>query len=82
VVPPLYQFRVRSRIFAGTAACGRSRPDGAQGGAADALLAELDRLDARAARVRVPLGYTDQLYALRGHIDLVRERLRKANPAA
>ena len=44
-----------------------------------ALVAELDKLDARAARVRVPLAYTDQLYALRGHIDLVRERLRKAN---
>jgi len=49
---------------------------------ADELVAELDKLDARAARVRVPLAYTDQLYALRGHVDLVRERLRKASTTA
>jgi len=49
---------------------------------AEALVADLDKLDARAARVRVPLAYTDQLYSLRGHIDLVRERLRKASSAA
>jgi hypothetical protein len=42
------------------------------------LLAELDKLDTRASRIAVPLAYTDELYALRQHIDLVRERLRNA----
>ena len=82
-VPPLYQFRVRSRIFRWYRSL-RQIEDRMERKAepADALLEDLDKLDARAARVRVPLAYTDQLYALRGHIDLVRERLRKAGSAA
>jgi len=82
-VPPLYQFRVRSRIFRWYRSL-RQIEDRMERKAepADALLGDLDKLDARAARVRVPLAYTDQLYALRGHIDLVRERLRKAGSAA
>jgi hypothetical protein len=82
-VPPLYQFRVRSRIFRWYRVL-RQLEERMERKAepADVLLADLDKLDARAARVRVPLGYTDQLYALRGHIDLVRERLRKASSAA
>jgi len=43
------------------------------------LLAELDKLDARAARIVVPLSYADELYALRSHIDFVRVRLLKEN---
>ena len=81
-MPPLYQFRVRSRIFRWYRVL-RQLEDRVERKAesTDALLAELDKLDARAARVRVPLGYADQLYSLRSHIDLVRERLRKANSA-
>ncbi len=37
--------------------------------------AELERIDARVARIRVPLGFSDQFYDLRGHIDLVRQRI-------
>jgi len=38
-------------------------------------LAELDRIDLAARRIRVPLNFSDQLYDLRGHIDLVRRRM-------
>jgi hypothetical protein len=77
MLPPLYRFRVRSRIFRWyrnlrvieTELEGNERPR-------EELLASLDKLDARAAGVRVPLAYADQLYALRSHIDLVRARLR------
>jgi uncharacterized protein len=37
--------------------------------------AELDRIDHAVSRIKVPLNYSDQLYDLRGHIDLVRRRL-------
>lgn len=37
----------------------------------------LDRLEEKASRFRVPLFYANQLYTLRMHITLVRERLRK-----
>jgi hypothetical protein len=79
LIPPLYQFRVRSRIFRWyrqlrqieEAAGHKERPS------AD-LAAELDRLEGRAARIVVPLSYADELYALRQNIDLVRNRLKRA----
>jgi hypothetical protein len=42
----------------------------------DELLHSLDKLEARVLSIAVPLAYTDELYALRQHIDLVRARLR------
>jgi len=77
VVPPLYEFRIRSRIFRWY---GQLREIEDASTAADAqparLLEQLDALDARAERVTVPLSYADELYALRSHIDMVRTRLR------
>jgi hypothetical protein len=82
IVPPLYQFRVRSRVFRWY---GRLREIEAQmeAGAVQPgeLLAELDRLDAHAEKVSVPLSYTDELYALRNHIQLVRKKVRTAEAA-
>lgn len=49
-------------------------PDGDAGHVSDRL-AELDRIDQAVRRIRVPLNFSDQLYDLRGHIDLVRQRL-------
>jgi len=79
VVPPLYEFRVRRRIFRWYRQL-RDIEDRLAGGAAPAagLLGELDKLDARAARIAVPLSYTDELYNLRSHIALVRGRLRQS----
>ena len=37
--------------------------------------AEIDRIDAGVRGVWVPLHYSSDLYDLRGHIDLVRQRL-------
>ncbi len=44
------------------------------------LLQELGALEARVGRIRVPLSYADELYALRNHIHLVRRKLPR--PAA
>ena len=80
MVPPLYRFRVRSRIFrwyrnllvieAELEAKERPREE---------LLQSLNKLEARVANIRVPLAYADELYALRSHIALVRERLRASD---
>ena len=79
VVPPLYAFRVRSRIFRWYRHLRAIENEAGRGDTAPSeLLDELNKLDAKAARVTVPLSYTDELYALRSHIDLVRERLRQA----
>jgi TRAP-type uncharacterized transport system substrate-binding protein len=79
VVPPLYQFRVRSRIFRWYRHLRRIENRAAEnGGPVKELLEELDKLDAKAARITVPLAYTDELYSLRQNIDLVRGRLQRA----
>ncbi|MBI1942185.1 MAG: C4-dicarboxylate ABC transporter substrate-binding protein [Betaproteobacteria bacterium] len=77
ILPPLYQFRIRRRIFRWYRNLRRIEDDLAREAAPRReLLAELDKLDAKAEHVVVPLAYTDQLYTLRIHIALVRERLR------
>jgi TRAP transporter TAXI family solute receptor len=77
IVPPLYEFRVRSRVFRWYAQL-RQIEERLQTGqaAVESLLLELDELETRVGRIRIPLSYADELYALRNHIDLVRRRLR------
>jgi hypothetical protein len=78
ILPPLYQFRVRSRVFRWYRQLRLIEDRHVKGKAPAAdLLADLDRLEAKAERIVVPLSYADELYALRQNIDLVRERLRK-----
>jgi hypothetical protein len=76
IVPPLYEFRIRSRVFRWY---GRLREIESHIEAGDetpqALHAELDALERQAEKVNVPLSYADELYALRNHIQLVRQRL-------
>ena len=81
IVPPVYQYRIRSRIYRWYRhlrqiedSLGRKDADPAR------LLEELDNLDRKAEHVLVPLAYTDELYTLRSHIVLVRERLRQLKP--
>ncbi|SFE29351.1 TAXI family TRAP transporter solute-binding subunit [Paracidovorax wautersii] len=79
IVPPLYQFRVRSRVFRWY---GRLREieDEMETGQStpEALRTQLDRLEAQVEKVSVPLSYAEELYALRNHIHLVRRKLRPA----
>jgi hypothetical protein len=41
----------------------------------DEYLSELDGLEEKVARISVPLAYTEELYHLRMHIDLLRKSL-------
>lgn len=77
VVPPLYEFRIRSRVFRWYGQL-RAIEDQlqAQTGTTQELLAELSQLDTRVAKVSVPLSYADELYALRNNIELVRRKLQ------
>jgi len=76
VVPPLYEFRIRSRVFRwyGQLRQLEERMQAAEGTRAE-LLQELNALEARVGRIRVPLSYADELYALRNNIELVRRKL-------
>ncbi|WP_372527880.1 TAXI family TRAP transporter solute-binding subunit [Piscinibacter sp.] len=74
VVPPLYQFRIRSRIFRWYGQL-RAVEDAHGERPPDELAKELDAIESRVENVTVPLSYADELYALRSHINLVRRRL-------
>ena len=81
ILPPLYTFRVRSRIFRWYGQLRdievRSEHEDNHG-----LLQELNALENKAEKVTVPLSYTDELYALRSNIHLVRKKLLRTEPAA
>ena len=81
MLPPLYTFRVRSRIFRWYRqlrevenAIGK-RPN-------DELLHELAEIERRVEHVNVPLSFTEELYSLRTHIRMVAARLVDPAPVA
>jgi TRAP-type uncharacterized transport system substrate-binding protein len=81
IVPPLYQFRIRSRVFRWYAQLRaiELRMDAKQDAPAR-LAQELDVLERKASHISVPLSYADELYALRTNIDLVRRKIEANNP--
>ena len=83
VVPPLYTFRVRRRVFRWYARLRaiESKVDSGTGDRAE-LLNELDELDRVANQIAVPLAHADELYALRNNIHAVRKRLLAKQPVS
>jgi hypothetical protein len=79
IAPPLYAFRVRSRVFRwyGQLRDLEERWEAGNAQAVD-LLEELKTMEHRVEKIIVPLSYADELYALRNHIDLVRQKLLRA----
>jgi hypothetical protein len=81
MLPPLYQFRIRSRIFRWYAQLRHVEASVGKRPVAE-LLAELDAIEAHVEEVTVPLSYADELYSLRSHIQMVGDRLRATAPTA
>lgn len=83
VVPPLYAWRVRSRVYRWYGELKFLEQEVAAHPARDAipdLLRRLDRIDHSVAQISVPLSYADQLYTLKEHIRLVRREIREQHP--
>ncbi len=78
IVPPLYTFRIRSRVFRWYAELRdiEARHEARESAVAE-LLEQLDTMEAKVEKVVVPLSYTDELYALRNNIALVRQKLQR-----
>jgi len=78
IVPPLYQFRIRSRVFRWYGQL-RAIEQQMQSESADPahLAQELDVLEEKVGRITVPLSYADELYALRNNVSLVRRKLEQ-----
>ncbi len=81
VVPPLYQFRVRSRVFRWYAQLRdiEQRAD-SRAEAPEVLLHELEELESNANKITVPLSYASELYELRSNIYATRRRLTAMKP--
>jgi TRAP-type uncharacterized transport system substrate-binding protein len=77
VLPTLYRWRIRNRLYRIYAALLELERDVRGHAAADraALEQRLDAIERRADALRLPLGYADQFYVLREHIAFVRRRL-------
>ncbi|MEI8243171.1 MAG: TAXI family TRAP transporter solute-binding subunit [bacterium] len=77
IVPPTFRWRIRSRITRWYRELSDidAQVNFADAVLADELMAEIDRVEHDVIRVSVPLGFADQLYNLRSHIALVRERI-------
>jgi hypothetical protein len=79
IMPPIYRWRIRSRIYRWyreVLAIDRTQATSSDDIAAS--LKELERIEQDVAKVSVPLSYAEELYDLRLHINLVKEGLKQA----
>jgi len=80
LAPPLYNWRIRSRIYRWYAAVREIDAlvqQGAHARDAEAAMQRLKEVDKEVASVSVPLSYAGELYHLRVHIGFVEEKLAK-----
>lgn len=82
IVPPLYEWRVRSRVYRWYGQLREVEHEVEQSGvsaaeARDEQLQRLDRIEASVNKLSVPLSYADELYSLRLHIEMVRGKIRQ-----
>lgn len=86
IVPPLYVWRIRSRVYrwyGELRAVEQALEKELEGGAGpahgeavrDELLRRLDDIEARVNHISIPLAYADALYGLRSHVNFVRQRV-------
>jgi len=84
VVPPLYAWRVRSRVYRwygqlrAVELALESAPEAHRPEVQAEQLRRLDDIERRVNHISIPLAYADALYGLRSHINLVRQRVRAA----
>jgi hypothetical protein len=90
IVPPLYVWRIRSRVYRwygqlrAVEQALENAGDAHRDEARAELLRRLDDIEQRVNHISIPLAYADALYGLRSHINFVRQRVKVmlAVPAA
>jgi TRAP transporter TAXI family solute receptor len=78
LIPPLYRYRIRSRIFRCYRELEVLDPDihyEKIQGRAQEYLSRLDQFEEQVSNISVPLGFRESVYNLRLHIDMIRSRL-------
>lgn len=81
IIPPIYIWRIRSRVYrwygqlrAVEQALDQVEADQLQSVAQQQLM-RLDEIEERVNQISIPLAYATELYGLRSHINFVRQRL-------
>ena len=88
VVPPLYVWRIKSRLYRwyGQLRSVEQALEAARAGEIDtvctSLLKRLDEIEEGVNHMSIPLAFADNLYGLRSHINFVRQRVNAALKAA
>ena len=80
--PPVYRWRVRSRIYRWYEDLKRIETKLDAGDVDQDLIKAIQQLDDEVKHVETPLSYADELYQLRGHIDLVDKRIKEQRLAS
>lgn len=82
IIPPLYVWRIRSRVYRWYGqlrtveqAIEDVAPDQRQT-VGEQQLQKLDEIEGKVNRISIPLSYAEELYGLRSHIHFVRERVQ------
>jgi hypothetical protein len=82
IVPPLYEWRIRSRVYRwygqlrAVEQALENAGDAHRDEARAELLRRLDDIEQRVNHISIPLAYADALYGLRSHINFVRQRVK------
>ena len=85
IVPPLYKWRMRSRIvrwYKDMVKIEEQVRDAETPDERKAAMERLEEIDEDVSEVKVPVGYRDMHYTLRFHIDLLRGMLQRKEEAA
>jgi TRAP transporter TAXI family solute receptor len=80
LMPPIYRWRMRSRIYRWYSQLEAIDPETHKEDLAEHLdeyLSELNRLEEKVSNISVPLAFSEELYALRLHIDMLRNKFYK-----
>ena len=81
VAPSIYRWRMRSKIYRWYSELDAVDPETHKEEVAESLqefLAKLDEVEEKVSNVTVPPAYSNRLYALRAHIQLLRNKLQQA----
>ena len=81
VIPSIYRWRMRSRVYRWYSELDAVNPETHKEEVAESLqelLVKLDEIEEKVSNVTVPLAYTSGIYALRVHIQMLRNKLRQA----
>jgi TRAP transporter TAXI family solute receptor len=83
ILPLLYSWRVRARVYRwyGELKFLEHEIEDAPPAQREEWLSQLDRLEERVNQIATPLAFANELYILREHIGLVRNRLKETAPA-